>query len=401
MHYVPQGDSRTKRYGYLCVPQGDAASESLKEDNMSGFIFKHMPEDFPFDTSEQKKGEELDQLRPQLEGNKVFGRSRGTWNISQADVAEKLLDNYETIDELNEQADRVCKDFKIMLLMQHRLMLRGQYWARRELVQALQEQYYLLPGENFPLEETEPVTMLVYEPDITLPLIQWIVTADHCFLFQLLDKRDLENLRSTSHNFEHSLALSQKLLESLPSLPALLDHRKHDWDSENKRHVLKWESKILAAYYLDVVSKYPLLSKGKSIISADKNFRLSWDVKKVLNSFRPGEFESVDYRVLGSLVFLEAGLQKEVLSKFSRDQQKHVATWQFVVPKCIDWSYQKVGLHQESEHEEMRRQRMSLVSKGLAAGFGAMIVPGRDVSLYPETNSFEYSPGTPFRFLFD
>ena len=344
-------------------------------------------------TPDQIEGE-LEQLRPSLMGNEIFGRSRGTWWQTLSNLVDSVTDDStKTSREVQNELDALFRDIKIMALMKHDLLERRLYLARRELDNALTEPEYLIPDETFPLEDTEPVTAVMFAPRVTLLLMRWIYTIDERVLFQMKNGYDVEDLRHNPGNtLDHDIEVTNQLFAALPSLMDALKHRDNEWEERPGGQsvlALCWKAQIMAAYAIDVLAQYEPLSGAfeKPAQSQGGTFGFQIDVKKVLSTFCPDKLDALNHwQTTCGLVFLVPGTQDQVLARYTRNQQRNIATWQFHAPKCISWVNQNIGLHLEQEHRDFAKLRPALISKGVASGCGAMILLNRDNELYPLTS---------------
>jgi hypothetical protein len=107
-------------------------------------------------------------------------------------------------------------------------------------------------------------------------------------------------------------------------------------------------------------------------------------------------------------LFLFDGEQGEALKLFTREQQEQIATWQINIPSAAQGTIY-FGLHPEAEQETWRAEYPSLLSHGLNAGMGAVMLTSKPavqcgMNYGPpqayQAQSGEY-PNTIDRFIFD
>lgn len=309
---------------------------------------------------------EIEELKKQLEGNQIFARRRGKFG----DIAPFLAEIVQVLPSPTafcEEWDEIASDAKVLGNLLAKLKRDGKMNAFNALRSSLVSSEYLFMGESVSLEKTVPVTLLMLEPAKTMTMIQWFL---ECYRkISIEDFLDGKTVEETD-----ALKQTNILFELFPSLHDAVRERMH-----SRRDYPGWD--FLYAYSVDVVNKYSdasqkMVEKGIKSIGA----KIAWrqfddDLELYENGSRTvNDGQCVYLSYYFALVLIAD--QKEVLSHFSRKQQRSIATWQFhVCPELIVNSDFKVGLHPEYEHEDWQRKFPAYASCGVSAGWGAFLKP--------------------------
>jgi len=291
--------------------------------------------------------EQLVWLREKLMGNNAFCALRGNSRKSPSSV---VYDVFKKRGATPTDFCRVWDEFhaqgRIMGNLLAQLKRDGWTDAYRELEEAL-DGHHVIEGEDVPLEQTTPVTILMFEPELTFDLFRWAVSHK---------KKDaVEHFTGVCPDIELG-----SLESRMPSLRKYFE--KIDWDSFGQA-------------YTDTVQLRSRCRKAIEDIDDGLWFRddqLSTDGK----FFGRG-------RLFG-FVFVDKS-QAKILSAFSREEQKHLATWRINVPSILVKSSRGcpklLGFHEESCHSSYGKAPF-FASRGVTCGMGASLITDRD-SIYP------------------
>ena len=199
-----------------------------------------------------------------------------------------------------------------------------------------------------PIDQTTPITILIFDFKKMLSLFKWIINGNSNDLDEMFQGK-------RSKYFEHSLAM--EFFENFPNLLHHVNRRLVGGEYPGRD--------ILSAYHEDVLS--PFWEKINDFPTLTKV-----GMEMLLGSYNKDLEISGLFSILPRFAFLFRESQKEVLSRFSREEQEHISTWQFQAP--IIWlDAPKVCFYPEPSHEKMIYQG-GVTSHGFSHGYGAILV---------------------------
>lgn len=341
---------------------GGASSDGFMED----FMKQRMPEG----VAVVSESEQYERLLQMLIGQKVFGRMRGRFVISPADLIGELSKDVvgkSSPTSILRMYDKHFADARVMTNMLAKLKRDGLDHAGEALLNALSDREYVLPGETVLIEETETYTLVMFEPKKTFAFLR-LVAGGQVFLEYLKTgswlKVAIEINRRAGRLIaeEHwdATAWSRAVNEFFKSFPGSWDlinrHCNNDQES-----VFEWVTRV----FQDGVS---LTNKSEPLLKAGINFYFFFLATKL--GYCDVGIQS-DMSV--PCMVLVSGGQKDVLRCYSREQQENMATWQLHIPKIFGRrpdSIIHIGLHPESEHEMWRKRAPALTSRHCNHGCG-------------------------------
>jgi hypothetical protein len=339
---------------------GDTASESFNGGHM-----KQVPEDQVV----VPRQEQVNRLKADLAGNQVFGRIRGRVSPFVSFVSH-ILEQADSPSDALRMYDDIVSDVRVMANLLAKYRRDGLNIAERELAVSLSDKTYLLPGEDLPIESLVPVTFVMFEPEKTMLMLRWVMNDS----WQRLDEY-LEGKKVTT--------LTMELFEAFPSLQQTARERWIRRDYEG------WD--LLMAHALDVIQKFPSLSKLDTIqigrpVNLWKRFTVRYGDPYYNDHLEMQKEESreVDgqYVKYGrTFLYMFSGDQGEVLSHFTRDEQRSMATWQVYLPenmapdrfgtKRLDIM---AGIHPEADHGQYLEELPVYASRGVSHGWGLLVL---------------------------
>lgn len=291
---------------------------------------------------------QLGHLREKLLGNKSFRACRGKLNRSVADIINEFIDQVDNPTQFCKTWDEMNAAMRVMgnLLAQYKR--DGYDVAYNELLLALKSTH-IITGETIPFDETLPVTIVMFDPVRTSLMIRWIIDEHWQELNGYLNWVD-----SNGKDCQPS-KLTEELFQNFPTLEAHCRERRRCGDYEG------WD--LSKAYHESVLSKF-LVPKG-------------WTPLKIGFGQWNDHIEIADQ----TFAFVVIGKdQAEVLSLFSREEQKSIATWHVNAPSDVMKTnserarYYCVGFHEGTEHWHQSQKHPALTSKGVQAGWGVRIL---------------------------
>lgn len=306
---------------------------------------KQVPEGNKKSISPEKQ---LDILRKHLMGNHAFAICRGQFGKQIITVTNEMLDQTQSPNALLNQWDEFCGKTRVMANLLAQFKRKGLEIALDELTRALTIEGYAIPGETIPFELTQPITILMLDPERTMLMARWIIKDNWVELNNYLDwKKGL--ITDFAFGVE---SLAEQLFEMFPTLEEHTRVRRTQTD-----HV-----------GLDLCRAY-----NDSVL-----FTFSEGVRHILKTAQKRRLEDNQFHEhirIGNYPFLYVFQceQSAVLSMFSREEQKRIATWQINAPKVLGECYD-VGVYPEDMHGQLHFAHPCLASKGVSHGLGAMIV---------------------------
>jgi hypothetical protein len=299
--------------------------------------------------------EQLELLLNKLAGHKSFAFCRGNFYSDPSIVLAKGRSPSETERLWDERSAHIA----IMLSMLAKFQRDGLIVACDELRKALMGGY-VIEKETIPLEHTTPVTVLMFEPSIVLPLIKWA-------------------LMHTLEQYKQFALQRHDLVNRDPELGSLYLQL-----PELEYHLSEWEN----------VTNFSPNNLYNGLMFAFEPVFEGWlkDMESVL-PYQAYHFVKLRLHNCGQNQVLAAGhcfgvlligeQQDKVLGAIPRDKQDQVATWRFDIPSVLlrkiegggghsDFSF---GFHPEDEHARWRNMYPSFVSRGFQHGYGGVMLP--------------------------
>lgn len=268
--------------------------------------------------------------------------------------------------------DAQVAQWRKMVNLMAKLKRDGKHYALEQLVKGLRSG--AMPGEPEHLAKTEPYTIVMFEPEKVIALLEWF---DLCDMFSIW-------------NYVRSEFLGKK------------------WDSEKRRRrvltraIQKLEHHfpgILRGLYKQSSEVLNLFSVPTSIVYEDtqrivhERFRI--EVEEPGNEY--SFIASTPFHLplgLGArinppkpLAHLVRGNAHTVRKQIpTRSDQGRFATWTVHIPTYVPRDTQVViGLHHEYEHGIHQNRYPSLASKGCQRGVGAFLCVGNDATYHHST----------------
>lgn len=273
-----------------------------------------VPEDrrvFPF------YDEELTALALKLAGNKAFGVCRSQhYNWRLGDIIDDMINETASPSEYLEKFDKFTSALRIITDLMAQLKRDGKTRLVEELKNALEDRNYVLMGETVPLEQTVPITLLMLEPEKTLPLLKWFAGG-----------------KIPATYIEEDVNSTRGILES----------------------------------YLNSLDGLPT--------SYEKSIRLSNEGDRWLDE--SSCTIAAELQGLADSCFMFFGKdQGQVLSMIDRKDQHRVTTWQINAPSILVGMSPgfSIGFHEVGDHEIWLKRYPTLASVGASHGYGAFFI---------------------------
>ncbi len=253
---------------------------------------------------------------------------RGLLGLPQVEIFKKWIADEPSVSKVAEKWKSMTTHYRVMLYYLAKLKRDGDDKAFQQLEKALESPQYIMDMEEFPIEETRPVTVLMLQPEATWTMI-WMMTSDYHCRWQ----------------WKH-------IRRHFPEFPKLRSKFNRSTTRNNRRgqeYVLAYREAIT-----DQVD--PIALEGAEDLFLESN-----QIQKEVPSKIP-------------LAYLFDGLDaSRVMARFNLEKGWGVAMWEFQIPKFLQAF--KVGLHPENCHAQWRVAHPSLVSIRTESDFGGLILP--------------------------
>jgi len=284
--------------------------------------------------------QQLQLLRAKITGNQAFGACRGKFGQPIGQLTADWIKNSESPTQVLGQWDSFTGQARVMTNLLAQFRRDGMNIAHRELLKALNDSDYLLPGEKLPIEATRPITVLMLEPEKTLTFLRWLLESHWSSLRNYLAWKESQYAKAPNE-------LTEKLYTQFLMLEELArEHAKHPVEGF-------FEGKELCEAYATIASSFdPAILKN-----AMCGMGLNWGQWN-------DHIEGI--RHLAFLYMFDCE-QSKVLKRFSRKDQKRIATWQINVPKTHTLS--AFGLYPEQWRVRDSANLLRSVSRGSSHGY--------------------------------
>lgn len=218
--------------------------------------------------------------------------------------------------------------------------------AVHEAREALEHPGYRMLGETEPLEETIPVTLLIFEPELTL----WLLTQESGVYF--------------TRTWLNTAAVPSTIWERL--FEKSLDLKYYDKVSASDIYKTLWGI------------NEPLRNK----LSAARKGRFDCEngTSMAISVTLPDPQGEKDSKIgLGYFALALYKKRNAIMRCFTHEERKRIAAWQFHLPKAYagkEEHHLYFGLHLVAEHEYWLRKRNPFCSSNIVNGYGAIAYPG-------------------------
>ncbi len=346
------------------------------------------------------RGQQFDRLFQKLAGHKVFGRRRGKLGFmteTLANIADKADTPTAFLNELN----GLFSDARVLADFYAQLRRDGCDEAAEELLRALGDKGHVLPGETVPIEKTKKCVLVMFAPEKTLRLLEFMhsdgmgiylryVSVCHRHFIHGETVPGLNSLSTIGGSVPDTLAILQETIPSIWKYALPVEHSVNCFDAD-----ISHELPFLAAYIEDIFAKC-VRKEARQLFYYSRLKPLAvcnrFDLLK-LEGIRPKELERIYLTSCGGFAFWAEGDIADVRSLFTRDEQDDMAFWEFALPAVIDESRNplRVVLFKEEEYERWKRERPAFVSKSVTHGYGVL--------RFPYANFFSDYSSKPGRFI--
>ncbi len=296
--------------------------------------------------NEKQVPEELRQfIEKKLLGNKAFGRLRGAFKVdSTLGILDKTLDESKTPTQFCNDWDQTSSDIRVIGNIISQCRRNGHDVIADEIVKALSDRAYTLPGETIPIEQTQPITILVIDFERTLTMIKWIRCA-HWMELRNFVRDEKEQIWETGDN------LTNTLFKQYPSL--------YDFTISGLNDGYEGPE-LRSAYRQDVYDKI-------------HNMALRDSAKIGLKFHTYNSHLEINDLMFAHVFF---GDQAEVLANFTRHEQRLLSTWTVNVPSVLikesGLSKLMFGFHPEDKHSFWKNASNCSNSIGCVNGYGVV-----------------------------
>ena len=317
--------------------------------------------------------EQMEILRQKLMGHEVFGKTRGRLNIGLLDIMQWIIAKKESPASAKKKLEKYFGNAMVMFTLLCQLKRDGHDFAYEQLCRVLEKNLFL-QGEDFPLQDKSPLTLMIIDPELIFRIMK--------IFFCLNYKRQeiwFNYARHCTYVFQEELPKMQELISIFPALKQAIamyynDAAKKDWSCDsNKNNLGRFISEKALYENLALCLERHLLNLGfNPAINFSNDLTYS-------ESARLSNINCENYITRGYCAGFEGLDQKEVLAQYSREKQKHIATWQIDLPVLIREHprfYNDLtlffGFHPEAKHADIKKKAPAFSSKGISHDYGVV-----------------------------
>ena len=308
--------------------------------------------------------EQANLLREKLVGHKIFAKWRGKLQNGVLDFGiEEFIETSENLTQVKNKSSKTMGDLCVLFRILAQFKFNGDTVAFSEMENALKIKGYRMLGEDIPFEKTRPITVAIFKPNIMLKILQWMIRDDHLYeLDSFLEAPCLNKAFLSEYQVKES---TKSIVSMLPSLKSGC-HKGRDF----------WNADLYAAMYSDIIG--PFVSAKNEELRILHGWRTLYPSSNRACGVGAPSMDQKKACEFSAVAYTFPGEQSEFLEMFTREEQKHIATWQLSVPTAV-WNSQGglplVGIHPESEHETWKKLQSQHCSKGVSAGLGMIMLP--------------------------
>lgn len=295
--------------------------------------------------------EQVARLLEKLAGHQGFARRRGTLGESFIELLCQLVNDAESPSEALRRWDELAADVRVMVNYLAVLQRDDEVSAMGELTAALRSPSFVFTGETVPVHETVPITILMFRPEETLLMLEWICCDHWMRLDQWIECKD-----GRKKPLYPMMERTDRLFAAFPLLERCV----------RERHVHEYEGRDLLDSRAALVEEF---HRNLDPSLRGLRIRAGYNDHLEVSGFSGGE---------ARFAFIAEAEQSEVLSLYSREQQLQIATWQLHVPRVVWESATTSGglgyvieLHPELVHQDWLEKQPALTSRGVSHGYGA------------------------------
>lgn len=295
--------------------------------------------------------QQLELLFQKLAGNKSFRSLRGRFTENPGSLLSKTSSPSETL----RYWDGLSKDIRVMLNLLAKFKRNGWTVAYSELLSALNSSH-VIEGEIIPVEDTTPMTAVIFDAGIALSLADWALTHTLEDYKQFVLHRKDASRDPVLGNLHSALPTLEKIMAG--------------WQESNFNQF--WRGSTLLS------GQAPLFEEWKNILKPKFDF-----YHRTFLRLDPCGQEYVLACRYAFGILLQNVRSKELLEMVPRSKQERLGMWHFDVPTMLlpqmtgggDSSHFSFCLHPEEEHPRWSKMYPALISKNIQHGKGAVLLP--------------------------
>ena len=345
-----------------------------------------VPEDK--DLSQQRDTKtQIAELRARLTGHEQFAKWRGQLDPI-VELIECILDHAGSPTDALREYDMLVAAGRPFVTMLAKSMRDGDFDAHSELKAALSCREFVFTGEELPIDQTVPVTVVMPVPEIAKAMLR---ALHKNFLWSAVYNRDSWRTHVHDQLSEQETELRDKLLELLPgntltpgqdrafelAFSFLYKHAKLALPTWKRLDLSEWPF----IHWLRPHSVYKKIDTPEG--AGYREAISAWSVKS------PNVNNGA---VIGHMAVMIQAEQSDVLKKLG-DRHADVATWQLRIPKPV-WGHRVAGakvqsrvlFYEEGLHAENQAKYPTYTSKGLSGGMGTLFgeIQGPINTVFPD-----------------
>jgi len=324
-----------------------------------------MPKQVPEEKKRLSEEEQLAKLREELAGNKAFGRQRGWWSKSLSEKFMEMIETTGSPTQAIKRFDAFSADARVMVQKLARLKRDQEKASFGTMKEALQFPERIISGETFPLEQTRPITLVMFDFERTF----FVTEATKSSRWQAPYWARMGN--------DNSLSVAN---EFVPLFPYWRDDAAGDfaisvlakifWDQ--LRRELHLDKKVVVLTRFFEFWPEPVVKDGVAF-----DFGARWLWLKFLDGC--GVMQRLP------IAAWYEGRPDVFLRLFTREEQRLIHTWSFDCPRVIE--PEAFAFHDEGDHIKWRKEEPALMSLNVSEGLGVAITPLSFLGNYQEQTS--------------
>jgi len=295
-------------------------------------------------------------IRQKLLGNEAFARLRGRMaQPFSLGMLGHCIDAANSPTDFCRQWDEFSSDARIIGNILACCKREGYTWAFNQIDEALRVPTHCFPGETIPFHLTESCTVLIVDFPQMLKAIRWIRCVGSVYSLDRYVRGYFDNKPESITAWPNKLdyLLTKDLFEALPILFGHVRKRISVYPYVGQELVDAYEGKVFKDF-----DRAKLMENGRRLLLAHDAFNRELEVWE------------------GCFGYLIHEDQGKVLARFSREEQKRIATWTVRLPKASiekDNSF-LVCFHPENGHERWKGATNIYASPGYHDGYGVALL---------------------------
>ena len=334
------------------------------EERLLQMVEANMPKQVPEEKKRLSEEEQLAKLREELAGNKAFGLQRGRWEQRLIDLLLPFVEA-DSPTQAVKRFDAFAADARVMVQKLARLRRDREKAAFEMMNVAMRFADRIIPGETFPLEQTRPITLVMFDFERTFFVNEatkssrwqapyWAHMGHDCSLLEVNEFGPLFPHWRDDATGNFPISVLAKIF----------------WNQMKRE--LHLDKKVIVQTRFFEYWPETVVKDGLAF-----DFGAHWLWLKFPDS-------------LGMIQRLPVAAWYEgrpdvFLRLFTREEQRLIRTWSFDCPRVVEPD--AFAFHDEGDHARWRKEEPALMSLNVSEGLGVAITPLSFLGNYQEQTS--------------